>query len=185
MLEGSVQNKFVLFVRAQACANRGWKEGKRSTFQTVFVLLLRFRPGAKVQFQPGAHGHVKDGACLFCSRDIFRLSLPVLPGRPRESRRDELGKARPLASFQEGKSRPGKRKECFEPKSLKALFLRSKAGTVSASAGKRRTGPLIVVLKAFLRRKEGRKGTVPPRTDAKLRSLTTAPQSPVKGTSRE
>lgn len=184
MLEGSVQNKFVLFVRTQPCANRGWKEGKRSTFQTVFVL-LRFRPGAKVQFQPGAHGHMKDGACLFCSRDIFRLSLPVLPGRPRESRRDELGKVSPLASFQVGKSRPGKRKECFEPKSLKALFLRSKAGTVYASAGKRRTGPLIAVLRDFLRRKEGRKETVPPRTDAKLRSLTTAPQSPVNRTSRE
>ena len=148
----------------------------------MFVLLLRFRPGAKVQFQPGAHGHVKDGACLFCSRDIFRLSLPVLPGRPREEgRRDELGKASPLASFQVGKSRPGKRKECFEPKSLKALFLRSKAGTVSASAGKRRTGPLIAVLRAFLGRKKGRKGTVPPRTDAELRSLPTAPRAQLTG----
>lgn len=143
----------------------------------LFVLLLRFRPGAKVQFQPGAHSHVMDGACLFCSRDVFRLSLPVLPGRPRESRRDELDKASPLASFQVGKSRPGNRKERFEPKSLKALFLSSKAGTASASAGKRRTGPSIAVFRAFLRRKEGRKGTVPPRTDAKLRSLTIAPKA--------
>ena len=130
-----------------------------------------------MQFQPGAHSHVKDGACLFCSRDVFRLSLPVLPGRPRESRRDELDKASPLASVQVGKSRPGSTKERFEPKSLKALFLSSKAGTVSASAGKRRTGPSIAVFRAFLRRKEGRKGTVPPRTDAKLRSLTTAPKA--------
>lgn len=177
MLESSVQNKFVLFVRAQPCANRGWKEGKRSTFQTVFVLLLRFRPGAKVQFQPGAHGHVKDGACLFCSRDVFRLSLSVLPGRPRESRRDELEEASPLINFQVGKSRPGKRKERFEPKSLKALFLSSKAGTVSASSGKRQTGPSVAVLRACLRRKEGRKGTIPPRADAKLCSLTIAPKA--------
>ena len=74
-----------------------------------------------MQFRPGAHGHVKDGACLFCSRDVFRLSLSVLPGRPRESRRDELDEASPLVNFQVGKSRPGTRKERFEPKSLKAF----------------------------------------------------------------
>lgn len=32
---------FVLLVRPRPCANRGWKEGKRSRFPTVFVLLLR------------------------------------------------------------------------------------------------------------------------------------------------
>lgn len=77
----------------------------------MFVLSLGFRPGAKVQFQPGAHSQVEGGACLFRSRGIFRLSLPAVPGRPRESKRDKLGKASALASFQVGKSRPRQRKE--------------------------------------------------------------------------
>lgn len=57
-------------------------------------------------------------------------------------------------------------------------FSVAKPRTVSPSAERRPTGPLTAVLRAFPRRREGRKRAVPPRADAALANVTTAPRDP-------